>query len=163
MTRPGDLAPVHLDVGGKHYTTSLATLQAVPGSRIYKTFSGRLATILDKKTNCYFLDRDGELFSYVLQYLRTGSLLLPADFNAWEELEIEANYWDLKDLERLTKQEHLKRSDRLSMVVMKQIESDKIKITGSLHAVNLIVSNQPHVDWVVGSESDRRDKIVIGS
>ena len=29
LTRPGDLAPVHLDVGGKHYTTSLATLQGI--------------------------------------------------------------------------------------------------------------------------------------
>ena len=134
----------------------------MPGSRIYKTFTGRLATILDKKTNCYFLDRDGELFSFVLQYLRNGSLLLPADFNAWEELEIEANYWDLKDMERLIKQEHRKRSDQISMVVIKQIESDKIRITGSLHTVKMIISNQPQVDWVVGSESDRSDKIVTG-
>ena len=65
-------------------------------------------------------------------------------------------------MERLIKQEHRKRSDQLSMVVIKQIESDKIRITGSLHAVKMIISNQPQVEWVVGSESDRSDKIVTG-
>ena len=85
-------APVHLDVGGKNYTTSLATLKSVPGSRIYNTFTGRTAVTLDKKTNCYFIDRDGELFRYVLQYLRDGSLSTPDDFNEWEQLEKEAIY-----------------------------------------------------------------------
>ena len=65
-------------------------------------------------------------------------------------------------MERLIKQEHRKRSDQLSMVVIKQVECDKIRITGSLHAVKMIISNQPQVDWVVGSESDRSDKIVTG-
>merc|ERR1711935_230280 len=86
LGRPGELAPVHLDVGGRHYTTSLATLKAVPGSRIYNTFTGRVATVLDKKTNCYFIDRDGDLFRYVLEYLRNGALVLPDDFKGWEQL-----------------------------------------------------------------------------
>ena len=53
---------------------------------------------LDKKTNCYFIDRDGELFRYVLQFLRDGNLSISDDFNEWEQLEKEALYWDLKGL-----------------------------------------------------------------
>jgi hypothetical protein len=36
------------------------------------------ACLLD--TGAYFIDRDGELFAYVLDYLRNGKLLLPENF-----------------------------------------------------------------------------------
>ena len=75
-----DQAPVHLDVGGKQFTTSLSTLTSVPGSKIFDLFTGRLATVLDMKTNSYFIDRDGELFRFVLQFLRDGTLAVPDDF-----------------------------------------------------------------------------------
>ena len=75
-----DQAPVHLDVGGKQFTTSLSTLTSVPGSKIFDLFTGRLATVLDMKTNSYFIDRDGELFRFVLQFLRDGTLAVPDNF-----------------------------------------------------------------------------------
>ena len=78
-----DQAPVHLDVGGKQFTTSLSTLTAVPGSKIFDLFTGRLATVLDMKTNSYFIDRDGELFRFVLQFLRDGTLAVPDNFQVF--------------------------------------------------------------------------------
>ena len=71
---------MHIDVGGKQFTTSLSTLTAVPGSKIFDLFTGRLATVLDMKTNSYFIDRDGELFRFVLQFLRDGTLAVPDNF-----------------------------------------------------------------------------------
>ena len=76
----------------------VSTVTRYLGSRIYNTFTGRTAVTLDKKTNCYFIDRDGELFRYVLQFLRDGNLSISDDFNEWEQLEKEALYWDLKGI-----------------------------------------------------------------
>merc|ERR1711941_232834 len=60
---------VSLDVGGHKFTTSLQTLRSVPDTFLSSMFSGRFA--LEKDDNgCYFVDRDGEHFRCVLNYLR---------------------------------------------------------------------------------------------
>ena len=117
-------APVHLDVGGTPLTTTLSTLTSVPGSKIYRNrlqndfykfqkylfdpfanrlsyFTGRIPTVLDIKTNSYFIDRDGEIFKFILQFLRDSDLCLPSDFTQWEALKREAEYWELNDLIRI--------------------------------------------------------------
>lgn len=141
LGRPGELAPVHLDVGGRHYTTSLATLKAVPGSRIYNTFTGRVPTVLDKKTNCYFIDRDGDLFRYVLEYLRNGALILPDDFTRWEQLENEAAYWELNEMKRTIVEQRELFCDNQCYVIISESSRDKgIRITGVAPLVKMIAS-----------------------
>ncbi|XP_057170308.1 BTB/POZ domain-containing protein KCTD15 isoform X3 [Ursus arctos] len=73
-------APVHIDVGGHMYTSSLATLTKYPDSRISRLFNGTEPIVLDSLKQHYFIDRDGEIFRYVLSFLRTSKLLLPDDF-----------------------------------------------------------------------------------
>ncbi|KTF85308.1 hypothetical protein cypCar_00024095 [Cyprinus carpio] len=73
-------APVHIDVGGHMYTSSLATLTKYPDSRISRLFNGTEPIVLDSLKQHYFIDRDGEIFRFILSYLRTSKLLLPDDF-----------------------------------------------------------------------------------
>ena len=51
--------PITLNVGGKLYTTSLATLTSFPDSMLGAMFSGKMPTKRDSQGNC-FIDRDGK-------------------------------------------------------------------------------------------------------
>ncbi|KTG33325.1 hypothetical protein cypCar_00001437 [Cyprinus carpio] len=97
-------APVHIDVGGHMYTSSLATLTKYPDSRISRLFNGTEPIVLDSLKQHYFIDRDGEIFRYILSYLRTSKLLLPDDFKEFQLLYEEARYYQLtpmvKELDR---------------------------------------------------------------
>ncbi|KAK0137090.1 BTB/POZ domain-containing protein KCTD15 [Merluccius polli] len=81
-------APVHIDVGGHMYTSSLATLTKYPDSRISRLFNGTEPIVLDSLKQHYFIDRDGEIFRYILSFLRTSKLLLPDDFKVWCSLSM---------------------------------------------------------------------------
>ena len=52
---------IHLNVGGKRYTTTRATLMRYPESMLGAMFSGELPTSVDEH-GCYFIDRDGPMF-----------------------------------------------------------------------------------------------------
>ncbi|KAK5615722.1 BTB/POZ domain-containing protein kctd15 [Crenichthys baileyi] len=97
-------APVHIDVGGHMYTSSLATLTKFPESRIGRLFSGSEPIVLDSLKQHYFIDRDGDIFRFILSYLRTCKLLLPEDFQDFPQLYEEARFYQLapmvRDLER---------------------------------------------------------------
>nr|XP_046247602.1 uncharacterized protein LOC124060545 isoform X2 [Scatophagus argus] len=73
-------APVHIDVGGHMYTSSLGTLTKYPESRISRLFDGTEPIVLDSLKQHYFIDRDGPMFRYILNFLRTSKLLIPDDF-----------------------------------------------------------------------------------
>ena len=70
---------VRLNVGGREYVTSLSTLRRIEGSMLATMFaSGIPSTTTD---GAYFLDRDGDLFGFVLSYLRD---LLLVSRECWE-------------------------------------------------------------------------------
>lgn len=74
----GTGAPVRFNVGGTYFTTSLHTLRAAPDSflgRMFAEDSAFDAPVVDE-TGAVFLDRDPELFGYVLDYLRRGGRFL---------------------------------------------------------------------------------------
>lgn len=97
-------AIVNLNVGGLHFTTSLATLQGerfTAGdsgiSMLSSMFSGRMPTRVDGDGR-YFIDRDGRNFHYILNYLRDGKF--PRLLKSVErfELEREASFYGLEAL-----------------------------------------------------------------
>ncbi|XP_049886305.1 BTB/POZ domain-containing protein Tiwaz [Pectinophora gossypiella] len=88
-------APVHIDVGGTIYTSSLETLTAYPESRLGKMFNGTIPIVLDTLKQHYFIDRDGGMFRHILNFLRNKKLLLPTDFPYLELLLHEAHYFEL--------------------------------------------------------------------
>ena len=63
---------VVLDVGGHLYPTSVATLRSKPTTMLDAMFSGRYKIPRNEADGSVFIDRDGEWFRYVLEYLRDG-------------------------------------------------------------------------------------------
>ncbi|XP_074651023.1 BTB/POZ domain-containing protein KCTD12-like [Tubulanus polymorphus] len=87
---------IELNVGGVFYTTTLSTLTREPDSLLGQMFTGLLKNMILKDTKGkYFIDRDGVLFRYVLDYLRNQKLVLPENFHERERLKCEAEYFRL--------------------------------------------------------------------
>jgi hypothetical protein len=76
-----EFGPV-VQVGSKRHVPSLSTLRKFLDSMLARMFNGDWG--LQQKDGAYFIDRSGELFEIVLEYLRDGSAELPeelADLN----------------------------------------------------------------------------------
>ncbi|XP_076446703.1 BTB/POZ domain-containing protein KCTD12-like [Babylonia areolata] len=90
---------VELNVGGVLYTTSRDTLLKVPDSLLASAFSdSSVSQLVRDSKGKIFIDRDGVLFRYVLDYLRNFKLVLPENFHERERLKQEAEYFRLPDL-----------------------------------------------------------------
>lgn len=101
MRLPNEMAQelLQLNVGGVHYTTTRATLCRYPNSMLGAMFNGCLSTTKDANGH-YFIDRDGHLFSFVLNFLRSSQLALPEDFKHLDQLAIEADFYQVESLIR---------------------------------------------------------------
>lgn len=93
-------AIVELNVGGVFYSTSISTLTSEPGSKLAKTFGSEASpeTVLKDSKGKYFIDRDGVLFRYILDYLRNKKLVLPENFQESKRLATEADFYELPTL-----------------------------------------------------------------
>uniref|UniRef100_A0A2K5RU29 Potassium channel regulatory protein n=1 Tax=Cebus imitator TaxID=2715852 RepID=A0A2K5RU29_CEBIM len=87
---------VTLNVGGKIFTTRFSTI---------KQFPPWLACMLDGRDQEFkmvggqiFVDRDGVLFSFILDFLRTHQCLLPTNFSDYLRLQREALFYELHSL-----------------------------------------------------------------
>uniref|UniRef100_A0AAY4BM28 BTB domain-containing protein n=1 Tax=Denticeps clupeoides TaxID=299321 RepID=A0AAY4BM28_9TELE len=90
---------VELNVGGKVYFTRHATLVSVPGSLLWTMFGQKTpAELSTDSQGRYFIDRDGVLFRYILDYLRDSKMVLPDYFRETASLQKEADYFQLHDL-----------------------------------------------------------------
>lgn len=89
---------VKLNVGGKVYKTTLDTLTKDPDSMLCAMFSGRHKLKPDSEDGAYFIDRDGKLFRYILNYLRHGELLCPDDKILRNELLNEASFYQVQGI-----------------------------------------------------------------
>ena len=77
-------ALVQLNVGGMGFSTTVATLSSHPGI-LRDVVSGAVACQRDAEGRI-FLDSDGTLFCYVLNFLRHGRFALPASFDSYPAL-----------------------------------------------------------------------------
>ncbi|XP_033254523.1 BTB/POZ domain-containing protein kctd15-like isoform X1 [Drosophila miranda] len=103
-------APVHIDVGGTIYTSSLETLTKYPESKLAKLFNGQIPIVLDSLKQHYFIDRDGGMFRHILNFMRNSRLLVAEDFPDLELLLEEARYYEV---EPMIKQLESMRKDRV--------------------------------------------------
>lgn len=88
---------IHLNVGGRRLTTTLASLRSDQDSMLGLMFSGKHPVLRDAD-GCYFIDRDGRQFHHILNYLRDGTL--PIGLSRVDRLELlrEADFYGLKSL-----------------------------------------------------------------
>ena len=88
---------IKLNVGGQYFTTSVQTLTKDKGSMLHAMFSGRFDT-KPAEDGSYFIDRDGTHFRYILNYLRTGYLLIPDDKLIRKEILEEAAFYQIRGI-----------------------------------------------------------------
>jgi hypothetical protein len=91
---------VELNVGGVLYATTLRTLTSDSDSLFIKLLNNSSEPLKDN-SNKLFIDRDGILFRYILDYMRNKTLILPENFSERHRLKCEAEYYQLKGLLRL--------------------------------------------------------------
>ncbi|CDQ83496.1 unnamed protein product [Oncorhynchus mykiss] len=90
---------VELNVGGQVYITRYSTLVSVPDSLLWEMFSRKSTKGLARDTKGrFFLDRDGFLFRYILDYMRDQQLVLPDHFPERGRLQREAEFFNLPEL-----------------------------------------------------------------
>ncbi|XP_022783196.1 uncharacterized protein LOC111323997 [Stylophora pistillata] len=89
---------IKLNVGGKIYNTTLDTLRKDRDSMLCAMFSGRFELKADPDDGAYFIDRDGKLFRYLLNYLSDGDLLYPDDQTVREQLLKEAEIYKIQGI-----------------------------------------------------------------
>ncbi|XP_036421439.1 BTB/POZ domain-containing protein KCTD12.1 [Colossoma macropomum] len=92
---------IELNVGGQVYVTRHRTLVAVPDSLLWSMFSKKTPRELARDSKGrFFLDRDGFLFRYILDYLRDLNLVLPDYFPEKSRLQREADFFQLRELSK---------------------------------------------------------------
>lgn len=81
---------VDINVGGVNYTTTMSTLTLVKGSLLTSYFSDEFNDQIDGRVRdsrgTWFIDRDGILFRYILDYLRNRRIILPDNFSETHRL-----------------------------------------------------------------------------
>jgi len=93
---------ISLNVGGLNYCTTLETLTKGE-NMLASMFSGRMGVLKDA-TGAYFIDRDGQLFSHILNFLRTNSVVVESLYMA-KRLLPEAEFYAIEDLISYLKEE----------------------------------------------------------
>jgi len=129
---------VDLNVGGVFYTTTIKTLTRDAQSLLAAMFSR--VNVVDRvdapsrpiqHNGRAFIDRDGVLFRYVLDYLRNdGRLLLPEGFQERRRLLQEAEYFRLDGLVSA-----LRDDDTLSTVRSLPVRLSSVSATESGHII----------------------------
>uniref|UniRef100_A0A8C1I8L8 Potassium channel tetramerization domain containing 8 n=1 Tax=Cyprinus carpio TaxID=7962 RepID=A0A8C1I8L8_CYPCA len=93
---------MELNVGGQVYVTKRSTLVSIPDTTLHTMFTRCSPQELPRDSRGrFFIDRDGFLFRYVLDFLRDRQLVLPEHFPERERLQREAEHFQLGELLRL--------------------------------------------------------------
>ncbi|XP_031565550.1 BTB/POZ domain-containing protein KCTD21-like [Actinia tenebrosa] len=90
---------IGLNIGGQVYLTSLSTLNRCErGSLLYRLLTAEKDVAATDEQGNFFFDRDGVVFRHILNYLRTEMLLLPENFEEFDLLLQEAQFYGLDKL-----------------------------------------------------------------
>uniref|UniRef100_A0A6U0IW13 BTB domain-containing protein n=1 Tax=Sexangularia sp. CB-2014 TaxID=1486929 RepID=A0A6U0IW13_9EUKA len=99
-TAPRDI--VHLDVGGRRFSTSRSTLLATEAGSFFCAMFGSSSFARNlPDDHVYFIDRNPEQFEHVLEYMRSGVVFVERSEVALRKLALEAEFFQLDGLSAL--------------------------------------------------------------
>lgn len=105
---------IRLNVGGHQYTTALSTLTGTDGM-LATMFNGSFSST--KVDGAYFIDRDGQLFRYVLEFLRNQTVQLPESVPVLRQIQQEAEFFALENLLKAVSRKISERRIRVEIYV----------------------------------------------
>jgi len=89
--------PIILNVGGEHFSTTLATLRSVNGTFFWKMFREGSETTCSAD-GTFFIDRNPSTFKYILDFLRNGDMLVKSgDRDIRKQVLDDAEYFELPE------------------------------------------------------------------
>ncbi|KAM4044525.1 voltage-gated potassium channel KCNC4 [Anomaloglossus baeobatrachus] len=128
MAKGEDSGKITINVGGTRHETYKSTLRTLPGTRLAWLADPDTSSQLDLDTpqTEFFFDRHPGIFSYVLNYYRTGKLHCPADI-CGPLFEEELAFWgiDETDVEPccwMTYRQHREAEEALD--IFENVEAD---------------------------------------
>jgi len=148
---------VVLNIGGQKYETKLSLLKTVPNT----VLSSIADTVNNQENQELFIDRDGRLFTYILNYFRNlEKVVLPLSELDLLELQQETNYYCIEKLDALIQQ-------KLNKIELKRKENyreciyckNTLDITLNLHTQCPSKSNRLHSGPIVYNEEKNQVKI----
>ncbi|CAB4481479.1 POZ domain-containing protein [Rhizophagus irregularis] len=86
---------ITLNVGGIRYQTYGSTLSAYPETMLGAMFADSNRCMLKKNNGEYFIDRNKDLFQYILDFYRNGVLFLPYDDDLRKQILREADFFSI--------------------------------------------------------------------
>lgn len=121
---------VDLNIGGSYYTTSRQTILSTinPNNLFHDLLETKSKPIVHDSNQRIFIDRNGSLFKFVLDYLRNeGRLVLPDNFDELDRLKLEAQYYKMNHLEKLIDEQiQTNRSNRKQSILTTDENDDYI-------------------------------------
>ncbi|CAG8578971.1 2065_t:CDS:2 [Funneliformis mosseae] len=115
-----------LNVGGIKYETYASTLTSYPDTLLGTMFQDKNRALLHPQAgNTYFFDRNGYAFRYIMEFYRTGKLLLSerdkdkVTFVTLDEIEKEIDYFHIP----VTEEEDVVEFDDDNLMIEKQTNS----------------------------------------
>lgn len=115
---------IDLNVGGHVYTTSLVSLTRYPDSMLGVMFSGQRPVAKDSRGR-FFIDRDGPMFRYVLNFLRSSKLNLPENFQEFDQLMEDADFYQIPQLINALNEIKSSRSVARNQVIRLTLDRDR--------------------------------------
>ncbi|VEV59309.1 conserved Plasmodium protein, unknown function [Plasmodium vinckei vinckei] len=150
---------ISINVGGKIYMTTLNLISRYKNSRLYEIVQEKLTNIPDLsndyKKREIFIDRNGNRFEYILDFLRDGVLICENDIIVLTRILIEAIYFKLFSLMKIIKKKinllHSNMNNSVNKNVFKQIintiEKNRKEETNKLVKLSSIISNYSELKY----------------
>ena len=122
---------VHFNVGGTKYEVARSLIQRYPNTMLARMISEEWQNSNGNNTNELFIERDGDRFRYVLDYLRDGKIILPINIPKSSMME-ELQYYGIENVNENSLNE--------SAANVFQMEQIMRNLTTEQHELTLVMS-----------------------
>ncbi|CXJ26597.1 conserved Plasmodium protein, unknown function [Plasmodium berghei] len=154
---------ISINAGGKIYMTTLNLISRYKNSRLYEIVQD------DIKKREIFIDRNGNRFEYILDFLRDGVLICETDITVLTRILIEAIYFKLFSLMKIIiKKINLLYSNMSNSVnknifkrIISKIEKNRKKETNKLVKLPGIISNYNELKYFNLKKKKKKSYISI--